>query len=131
MLSLRSRPFCLSRNLNPVLSSDVDPVDEPNGVRTLKAPTMSRSFEKFVARICELKNDCARFSFCGSGLIFFLLGPSHFFYGFRIGRRRERLETSLGRPSGAPPPETTLPAMDTSAVLLDVQKSDDVHTENS
>jgi uncharacterized membrane protein len=41
-----------------------------------------------------------------SGLIYFLLGPSHFFYGFRSGRRRERLETSLGQRSGTPPPET-------------------------
>lgn len=42
-----------------------------------------------------------------SGLIFFLLGPAHFVYGYRNGRRRERLEASLCPLSGTKQPATT------------------------
>jgi hypothetical protein len=41
-----------------------------------------------------------------SGLTFFLLGPSHFVFGYTNGRRRERLEASLCPRSGTSPPET-------------------------
>ena len=42
-----------------------------------------------------------------AGLIFFLMGPAHGVYGYLNGRRREKLEASLCRPSGTPPTEPT------------------------
>ena len=42
-----------------------------------------------------------------AGLIFFLMGPAHGFYGYTNGRRRERLEATLcQQASGTLKPET-------------------------
>ena len=50
MLSLRLRPLRLSRSLAPALSTMVESAVVRSGVRTLTAPTMSRSLEKLIAR---------------------------------------------------------------------------------